>query len=511
MSASPILRVILFFILCSNSSYAQVFPQENSVLNYRIIGFSFPAVPKATDYKIEVMPGNVTTTAAFKVELSSTPSDKNRIICEVPSFGSQYTWRISYNINGKQKTSRLGHFSTGISQSVDTTQSRLQISKNFTDTAQYYLLVDGNGTMYDLNGNPVWYLATQSKMIKSSMDLKKTKFHTLTFMSGRGSEEIDYDCNVLWEAPNNVGNNNANMLSMGYHHEFTRAARNSYFVLCNEIKLQGPAKVQKDNRYVYFPNANENPVSECILFDFNTCGNTLWSWNSSDYLKKSDLGYLPNTVFQGHENSFYFDSAEQSIYLSYAGMNRIVKINYPSGNIEQVYGNTLSQTQAGSSLLATQNQLEIKKTLDSYVFKGEHNCTKSPTGDLMLYNNNLGDTIPPEVLILNPDHGNLTKKWSYKCPADLDSKQNPPPTNGGGGSVESFSDSLLLVQMNNPLNKTFIVNNKKELLWSGILENKRGDNTWQSASSYRACIVTRAELEELIWNSQRSNKMAGTQ
>ena len=42
------LLAIVCSILYGSPISAQVFPQENSVLNYRIIGFSFPAVPKAT-------------------------------------------------------------------------------------------------------------------------------------------------------------------------------------------------------------------------------------------------------------------------------------------------------------------------------------------------------------------------------------------------------------------------------------------------------------------------------
>ena len=506
------LLAIVCSILYGSPISAQVFPQENSVLNYRIIGFSFPAVPKATEYKIELMPGNVTSNSAFKAEFSSAPSDKNRIIYEVPAFGSEYTWRISYNINGKVKQSKLGHFSTGMIRSVDTSQSRVKIAKNTLDSSQYYLLVDGSGVMYDLNGNPVWYLNFPADRPRNSNDLKQTKFHTLTFINERTPEEINYNCDVLWQAPESISNKETSSLRMHYHHEFTRASRNSYMTICNEVSMHAPATPKPDDRYSYFPKLNETPISECILFDFNTCGNVLWSWNSSDYLKRSDVAFLSMNAYSSHENAFYFDSSEQAIYFSYAGMNRIIKISYPSGNVTNVYGNILAPSLASNTLLATQNQLGIKNTFNSYVFRGQHNCTKSVNGDIMLYNNNLSDTTPPEILILKPDNDNLIKKWSYKCPVDLDQDiVSNPVLNGGGGSAESFSDSLLLIQMNNPFNKTLIINNKKELLWSGILENKRGDNKWQSAPSYRASIVTRAELEDLIWNSQGNNKMASVQ
>ena len=515
------LLAIVCSILYGSPISAQVFPQENSVLNYRIIGFSFPAVPKATEYKIEIMPGNVTSSSAFKAELSSAPSDKNRIIYEVPAFGSEYTWRISYNINGTVNQSKLGHFSTGMTASVDTSRSRINIAKKFSDPTQYYLLVDGSGVMYDLNGNPVWYLTTAADALpndhsrpapgmparnRNKQDLKRTKFNTITFINGKTPEEINYNCDVLWQAPENISGSEANTLNLNYHHEFTRASRNSYLTLCNEVTMQTPVSVQPDNnRYAYFPNANETPVSECILFDFNTSGNVLWSWNSSDYLKRSDLAFLPKTSFQSHENAFYFDSSEQSIYFSYPDLSRIIKISYPSGNVTNVYGNTLDPAQAGSNLLATQNQQEIKEKLNSYLFRGQHNCTKSADGNITLFNNNMNDTIPPEVLKLttNEADGTLTKKWSYPCPVDVpvQNKSNHL-LNGGGGSAENFSDSLLLVQMNAPFDKVFIVNNKKELLWSAVLETKLNGDQWHSMHSYRASILTRADLENLIWNSQ---------
>ncbi len=49
--------LFFFFAAMPIRLAAQVLPKDGSSLHYRIIGFSFPADKKATDYKIEIAQG----------------------------------------------------------------------------------------------------------------------------------------------------------------------------------------------------------------------------------------------------------------------------------------------------------------------------------------------------------------------------------------------------------------------------------------------------------------------
>src|ERR1700733_6099773 len=127
------LILLIFFILKSILIYAQIKPAEDSKLNYRIIGFKFPKVLTADNYKIEIASGNYNNEDSFRnniIELQSLQT--NKIVLEVPSFGTSYTWQYSYSINGKSSHSPLFHFSTISVPEIDTNLWRFRVAQPAT-------------------------------------------------------------------------------------------------------------------------------------------------------------------------------------------------------------------------------------------------------------------------------------------------------------------------------------------------------------------------------------------
>jgi len=133
--------VFLLFIVISVKLAAQIVPKERDSLNYRIIGFSFPTTEKTSNYKLEIATGNYNAEDSFSDHLIRTiPSKKDRIIAEVPSFGSSYTWRAVYtDKHGKVTNGALNHFSTRTIPNVDTSLFRLRIKHRFY-TQLYHLV-----------------------------------------------------------------------------------------------------------------------------------------------------------------------------------------------------------------------------------------------------------------------------------------------------------------------------------------------------------------------------------
>ena len=153
--------VCLLCVLFSSISKleAQVFPGENSTLNYRLIGFSYPAVAGVHSYSVEIAIGNYTAEPEFKKNIvKSLQTTENRIIGEVPSFGREYTWRMSYSNKGATVHGKLHHFSSAISDEVDTNVTRLAILKAAEKHKDAVVFLDGSNALYDMEGHPVWYL-----------------------------------------------------------------------------------------------------------------------------------------------------------------------------------------------------------------------------------------------------------------------------------------------------------------------------------------------------------------
>ena len=178
-------RVLLTLTLFVISYHlrGQVFPRENSTLNYRIVGFSFPA-DEGNNYQLEIASGYYNTNDSFKKHIILSPaSSTNKVIAEVPAFGSQYTWRVVYKHKQNDvKKSELYHFSTGKRPAVDTTQRRLSILQQAGSYKDAYACIDGSGVIYDMAGNPVWYIPDSAGLAGSVGDIKITEQGTITYM-----------------------------------------------------------------------------------------------------------------------------------------------------------------------------------------------------------------------------------------------------------------------------------------------------------------------------------------
>lgn len=144
---------------------AQVFPKEGSELYYRIIGFSVPALPSVISYRFEIAAGSYANDQDFEKKIKiNTLSKQHKVIAEVPSFGSRYTWRVSYIAkNGILSKSMLFHFSTRTSPDVDNAVTRLRVTKPAERYKDNYVFIDEASVLYDMKGKPIWFLPGKKK------------------------------------------------------------------------------------------------------------------------------------------------------------------------------------------------------------------------------------------------------------------------------------------------------------------------------------------------------------
>ncbi len=490
---------------------SQILPKENSILNYRIIGFSFAPVPGVSKYKIEVALGNFFSPDSFKRNIIySSYCKNNKIIAEVPSFGKQYTWRIicKDNTSGDSKIEGLHHFSTSIISDVDTAVTRLRVLQQALKYEDAYVFLDGNRALYDMHGQPVWYLPDIDGHIteKSRLrDMKCTSRGTITFLYEEiGAYEIDYNGHILWKAPNNGSVSGGN--SESYHHEFTRLDNGHYMILGIEPEVWNqhlPSatdssfmifhddKVKRDTtggvKYVTMPFGT--------IIEYDEKGNVVWSWKSSDYFKRSDIYYHYShgkPEIAAHENSLYFDERAGVIYVGFRNISRILKVKYPEGTVLSAYGEVYKPE---------------GKEEGNGLFCRQHSVRHSEDGYLYLYNNNScvhGESMPRVLKLEEPaGNGPLKKIWEYECTVEgVIGEQQPSYQFPVGGNVLELPGHSLFVNMSGAYSKVFILSKDKKILWSAIPEKwDATDKKWKMVYQYRAGIITnRKDLEKLVWN-----------
>ena len=478
-----LILLILFIAPCG--LHAAVFPKEGSVLNYRLIGFSLPFENAEGKYKIEIAAGYYNNADSFEQHIiSTTKTDKNKAIIEVPDFHSRYTWRaVDISKKKENETSQLYHFSTGYTIIVDTQICRVRVTKHAEKCMDGYVFFDALGLLCDMDGRPVWYLpGTKYTAGNQVRDLKLSPFGTITFMFKPSIYEINYNGDTVWQ---NTGEDDtirqyAKRYDYNYHHEFTRLANGHYMVLGSELS---PCSILNDKK-----------IATGDIVEYDEHKKVVWKWRSMDYILKTDLkDYLVKDtgMFDFHDNSFYFDEQNKVVYMSFRDVNRVIKIKYPDGDVlssfEAVYDNN------GNPSIDT--------------FRGQHAVKVAPDGALYLFDNGTNNTVDPKVLVFSaPDKQQETPKllWEYDCDVKniLGSTRVGP--NPGGGNAELLPDNSMFISLGLRCGASLIASHDKEILWCGIPEvHDRKHNQWITVLSYRSSIISRKDLETLISNSEQ--------
>ncbi len=527
MRVSKFMHKYLLFLalLLPADLFSQVIPIEGSRLNYRVVGFSY-ADRKIKGCRLEVAEGNFSDEASFIKHIVDTGifALGRKKIVTVPDFGKEYTWRVVCEKRNPDNVSKseFHHFSTLPYGDSSGSKTRLRIVTNNRLADHNYFFVDATRTLYNAQGDPVWFLpdADVLPFVKTGLRDLKYSNGTMTCIMEDHPMEIDYNGNIRWR-PYNTGEV-AHDTSERFHHELTKLQLSGqYMVLGTEtIKAKLPSyhgesahkdssnNITKDSAGVYWQKMEFG-----TLIAYDTTGKVTWAWKSFDYFKNSEIfsHYLPDGKFPPidvHENAFCFNERDSVIYVGFRNISRILKIKYPSGNVLAVYG----------------LPFEVGSETCSELFCGQHSISLTSNGDLCLYNNNSMDYASlPKIEILKEVAGaGLAEVWKYDCTLDgfdeneLDAYNKKNTMLRGmsdrkilsvasrlssGGIARQTPDGSIFVSMGHDNGKLMLINENKEVLWSAVLETQLyKDGPWISLSTYRANIVSWNEIRGLIWS-----------
>jgi arylsulfotransferase ASST len=493
--------VLVAFFASAFRVSSQVFPEESRCLNYRIVGFSFPAHNHASAHILEIAAGYYNTEDSFRRNIVVTAKGTgNRDITEVPAFGKNYTWRVRYSGTGGSGKEGLHHFSTIWNERVDTSKTHLKILQPAEKWQDAYVIVEGGGIIYDMQGNPVWCMSDSLGLAGSAVGIKYTNNATLTFLTTSGGHEIDYNSDVVWHTPHRdsvAGSPGPDH----YHHDLTRLRNGHYMVLGTEYMFYrrdiknssvylSPTADKNSHGLLTSGPGSKNRIQFGVIMEFDEKGNLVWSWKTSDYLLASDLKDMVrgghSLKFDAHDNAFFFDEENKVIYIGFRNLSRIVKLSYPDGRVLSTYG-------------AVSQNGQIKQA--NGLFCGQHSIGLSMEHYLCVFNNNTcHDSAPPVIVMMQEPltpGDTLKKVWEFVCPVD----GHLPCQFPTGGSAMELPDSCLFICMGSEYGRNLLVNRDKKILWSGLPQVYREDlQKWvEPPKTYRSCIISRKELEKMIW------------
>ena len=478
-------RILVFLLLSrviTQTCLAQILPAETALLNYRLIAFSFPNRPDATWADLQIADGNFTSDTLFQQHIIRTESCfTGRVITEVPLWGHQYTWRTVFITgNSRIEKSELHHFTTMVRPGADTNFVRLRVVQPSQKYKDNFVCLDGNKAIHDMEGNMVWCMQERPFTKDDVRDIKLNNSGTLTFLVGEAAYEMNYNGDILWQAPK-PGHISGDSTEH-FHHEFTKLASGHYMLLG-----------QASTVWKQSTDTGVNPVFPTLL-EYNERGKLVWSWRSSTYFKQSDIFCcLPPSLSKQtyditHANAFYFDEKNQVIYISFKTISRILKVKYPEGIVLDAWGEQFEQgkEQRGNGLFCRQHAVKC-----------------SDNGSIYLFNNNTCNSSSPSVVVLQQPgkKGQALKKiWEYQCRNENDK----PMLCDYGGNVMELPDASMFINWPFPYSEISIVGRDKNTLWSAIPERLDPvGNTWEKAPQYRASIVDRKTMEKFIWTAEK--------
>lgn len=492
-------RILPFIICCllSAAVYSQIRPGEGDILNYRLTGFSVPANDKAVAYHFEVSEYEILNNVETFINITRQQSDSNCTIIMLPSFGKQYAWRVTYiNQKGKVlKTTPYYHFSTGTYVTIDSSKYRMLVIDTATHHDDIFIISDNISVIYDLKGNPVWYLPDVELLKQKDMQLrclKPTKDGTFTAVSDLEAFELDYNGKIVWQAPND-GKVSGNAKE-SYHHEFTKLDNGHYMVagfqstmekIPADYKLKPgmiqPGIIEERSDGLYRKTKSDN------LIEYDKNKNVVWKWKSLEHFELKDFfrRSAKGINIEMHMNAFWFDQQNNVIYISFRNNNEIVKIEYPSGKILNKYGSNTDINDKGNNRL----------------FYGQHNIIAA-NNRLYLFNNNSYNHIrtgEPEHKISHISvfeelpGGKLKNVWDFPCNIDT----YADAYGVGGGSISLLDDGCILAGTGSA-SRAFIVSPEKKIVWNAVLQAVEGTN-WTPLGPYRVNYITRKDLEKFIF------------
>ncbi len=458
--------------------HAQHFPKNNSAINYTNVYFEEDFIKNAIKYELLLSTDSL---------ISSKSTIK--ITAKIPAFWvnnlkwtKRYFWLVNaYDIKGKLiNTSERHHFTT-ITPGVFAFDSlKIHINKNNSlKTAEGLISIDHTRSIINRVGDIVWTvpaIPNLSNINSLTKDLKVTKQNTVTFITDSVPLEISFSGNVLWKGPNSFifkGD------TISFHHDFKKINEDSYMILGNRYIYRKVLNNYSDSIIKSEPKAKmingilHKRVEVSIIMEFNSKNELVWYWDANDYLKDEDLNYkkqsngFPN--LSSHMNAFSVSDDGSKIYAGFRDLNRIVKIDKKTKEVEMSYGEKFP---SGEGKVANN------------LFRAQHDALVTSKNTLLIVNNNLpSETNVSSVLEISENCKNADSCLVWNFDFKFDKLTNGKSVKAGN-VVPLPNENYLVCE--GALNRIFEVTKKKEVVWDAFLYAKlKKDKEWRPCPQYR--------------------------
>ena len=415
--------IIILFIVSLNFGNI-IRPIDNSTLNYTHVLFEWEQMENAKYYQLQLSSNddftNILTDTVTQslIHIQKTSIDWNQ----------EYYWRIQgldENQNPISTWIDASMFYTGDKRSE---AEALIYSQDIQDGVTIFSsFFDYFSAMIDHNGNEIWN--TGDSNLVYYINNNYGQLYGTQFNSNEDELpgiKFSIDNEIQW----------ANTGDYYVHHDFFQLPNGNYLGIAESYQ-NGPIPediapdVLEQFQMIGYPTY---PTSDFFIFpwvgdqivEWDQDGNEVWSWNAFDYLDwlndydlLGDLwleAYLMGRHDWTHSNAIWFEEDESAIYLSSRHLSRIIKIDYPSGNIVWQMGFNMpsGEVDCGHDLdFSFQHSLQILDNGNIVILDNGNNSQD-------IYGTDYPTTRAIEIAVNEIENGcQASIVWEYNLPEDL--------------------------------------------------------------------------------------------
>ena len=441
------MKIIYIYILASLIYSNNFMPLNNASVNYTHVFFKWPQITNIEYYVLYIQ--NYETNENYQVNVNIN----SIIIDDFLTWDSEYSWYVCGLNNENLIIDCFNQQYFNINPLPSYFPDNIEI---LYDSESYYpgvtlLDFDSNNfsSAIDRQGEPVWFVDKYSFNSRILVTDILDSGNLLGIGLGKGYE-FDIDGNIIFQTPENIG----------VHHDFI--SKNNNYLFIDAVIENYPCP---DNCPENLPDTIEWKGDRFI--EMNSMGEILWEWNTFDYLSLEEYNplyinrlsnsYPVMTTFDWtHSNSIYYDSWDNSIYLSIRNLSRILKVDYLSRDVIWQIGDTTFM-----------DEIDFYETLN---FSGQHSVQMA--GDNILFFDNHSD-LNPEIsrcieFNINDSLQTPSLIWDYSI---FDSLYT-----GSRGECDRLDNHNTLISVGRTGN-VIEVNNNNELVWRFKVKDNGNDVT----------------------------------
>ena len=460
---------------CGTNDYLEnellISPQNGDFLNYIHVPFRWKQMPDAIGYNIQISQSEY-----FENNTINLYSNLNAIFQKNNiNWNSTYYWRIRPVFNNQNfgEWSSVNIFFTGEMEFNLTSEifSENDLEYNYTVFSDWNNM---RTVIVDLEGREIWNSGNYAFMLNNISQYGQLFGSSYLNYPNNTGIEINYDEEVIWNAPNAID-----------PHAFKQIYNGNYMGFVGSSSEWGPIPIgpwtETYQNMGYFADGITPEIiyKTQILTEFHKeTKEVIWSWNPVDYfsIEHSDLygGVWWNSWMDGfhdwtHSNAFFYDKIENAIYISSRHLSRITKINYQT---KEIIWNMGLYPEYGTGEENICSDLE---------FSYQHHIQRLDDGSLLffdngnldvnIFNHNYNTSRAIRIAVVNNSFCVIL--WEYELPPEF--------FGAGMGSVQLLENGNYFINTTGNSGTLLEVSPDNEILWKltlGLL--------WPNGSGYRA-------------------------